>query len=144
MSFKLFLKIDELIREFNQPTQQSPFIKKKAWSAKKSDIIQTWQNLRPDLPILITPIDNMAADKQSYGEDGLRITGSWQFITGVLGRIKDLISYESPQTKLRLVLRAVEPKDDGVPQQMDRPAYVFYLNVERRGQGRPGRPKNTI
>lgn len=144
MKFKAFWEsqgfVDYILREFNETPMRNPFEKRKSWSAKKSEIIQTWQNLRPDVPILITPIENMAADRQSYGEDGLRITGSWQFITSVLGRLKELIAYENPQTKLRLVLRAVEPKGDGVPQPMDRPAFVFYLNVERRGQGRAGRP----
>lgn len=148
MGFKAFWEtrgfVDYVLREFNQPVLRNPFQKKKSWSAKKKEIIQTWQQLRPDVPILITPIENMAADQQSYGEDGIRITGSWQFITSVLGRLKELISYENPQTKLRLVFRAVEPKGDGMPQPMDRPAYVFYLNVERRGQGKVGRPGTKI
>ncbi len=149
MGFKTFWEdqsfVDCVLREFNeQPALHNPFQKQKTWSAKKQEIVQTWQQLRPDMPIVITPIDNMSADHQSYGEDGIRITGSWQFISSVLGRLKELISYENPQTKLRLVLRAVEPKE-GVPQNMtDRPAYVFYLNVERRGRGKAGRPGKLI
>ena len=136
MNFKAFWEIQGVLREFNeQPIVRNPFQKNKTWSAKKKEIIQTWQNLRTDVPIVITPIDNISTiDKQSYGEDGLRITGSWPFISSVLGRLKELVSYENPQTKLRLVLRSVEPKEDGSPM-VNRPAYVFYLNVERRGAG---------
>lgn len=146
VTFRSFWQAQQLIREFDEhPVVRNPFQSQgKSWSAKKQEIIQTWQNLRPDVPILITPIEDMAAGQQSYGEDGIRLTGSWQFITSVLGRLKDLISYENPHTRLRLVLRAVEPKNDnGVPMPLDRPAYVFYLNVENRGQGKAGRPKKV-
>lgn len=133
--------VETLLREFNAPhlgnvsRPPNPLqVKPKVWSAKKPEIMQMWQNLRSDTPIMITPIDDLSASTESYGKDGIRLTGSMQFITSVLGRIKDLMSQESPQTKLRLVFRGVEPKPDNIPKPMEKPAFVFYLNVERRGQ----------
>ena len=48
-------QIDKLILEFEgagaAPVQDKP------WSAKKSEILSMWKNVRPDLPIFITPIE---------------------------------------------------------------------------------------
>lgn len=103
-SFKVFVErtefIEYILNEFNgvpsvqaQPTTVAPAAtvqpaqKIKPWSAKKPEIMQMWQNLRTDTPIIMTPI----ADKQpgetehsTYGEDGIRITGSWHFISATL------------------------------------------------------------
>jgi len=112
----------------------------KPWSATKSEIMSMWTKMRPDVPIIITPmIEKVDGGTQSYGEDGIRITGSFNFISSVLGRLKELISHENPQTKLRLVFREIDKKRDT---RADRKSYVFYLNLEKRGKGRPGRPKS--
>lgn len=108
----------------------------KPWSAKKPEILQMWKTLQPNLPIYMTPITKKTGGTQSYGEDGIRITGSWNFIAAVMGRIKDLIAYEGPQTKLRLVFRGVD-KSHGDPNKV---SYVFYVNSEHRGKGKAGRP----
>lgn len=149
--FREFLEQDSfaemLINEFDQhgdaiPDQSNPT--GKVWSAKKDDILKMWQNLRPDVPIMITPMDTNAqgGEHDSYGEDGIRISGSYNFISTILGRVKDLIQYENPQTKLRLIFRGVDPSRNP---DSNRQSYVFYLNLERRGKGRPGRPtKNPV
>jgi hypothetical protein len=138
-AFKDFVKqeefVESVINEFeSQPVQAKP------WSAKKPEIMQIWQNLRSDVPVYMTPMskDKGGADRQSYGEDGIRITGSYQFITSVLGRIKDLLAYENPQTKLRLVFRGIDKMHGGNASQN---TFVFYVNVETRGKGRSGRPR---
>ncbi len=102
--------------------------------------MQMWQNFRNDTPILITPLsdkDAAAAQSSTYGEDGIRITGSWAFVSSMLSRLKELIAYENPQNKLRLVLRATD-KGKSRP---DGQSFVFYLNLERRKQGKAGRPQ---
>jgi hypothetical protein len=110
----------------------------KPWSAKKPEILQMWRNLRPDIPIYMTPMTKnpSGSGSQSYGEDGIRITGSWNFISAVLGRIKDLMVYENPHSKLRLVFRGVD-RNRGNP---NRVSYVFYVNMENRSKGKAGRP----
>lgn len=112
----------------------------KPWSATKDQIMQMWRNLRPDVPINLTPIDTSdpEGNTKTYGEDGIRITGTWNFIASVMGRLKDIMVFENPQTKLRLVFRGVDSTRDARP---DRQSYVFYVNLERRSHGKAGRPK---
>ena len=140
-SFKTFLEqqafVDKVLNEFNELGQS---MQQKVWSAKKSEILQMWRNLRTDMPINITPMskENVGGGgSSSYGEDGIRITGSWPFIAAVLGRLKEVLGYENQQTKLRLVFRGVD-KSRSSP---DKNSFVFYMNVDERGRGRTGRPK---
>ena len=52
---------------------------------------QEWLRENADTPIYMTPIAKTGIiGKKSYGEDGIRITGSWNFIASILGRIKDI------------------------------------------------------
>lgn len=148
MGFKAFVEqaafVDCVLREFNGvPSAQaaaSPFPKPKVWSAKKPEILQMWRNLRPDTPIIMTPVADdptSTADHSTYGDDGVRITGSWWFISAVLARIKDIMGYENPQHKLRLIFRGVDRSRSMRP---DQQSYVFYVNLERRSRGKAGRP----
>ena len=99
-----------------------------------------WKGLKPDLPIILTPMSEKptGSEKTSYGEDGIRITGSASFISAILGRVKDIIGYENPNTKLRLIFRRVDQDRQARP---DRQSYVFYINLEKRSRRKPGRPK---
>lgn len=122
-----------------QPVQSAA---QKPWSGKKKEVLQLWKNLRPELPVIMTPMSqNQDGGTSSYGEDGIRITGSWQFIAGVLSRLKEIIGYEGSSTKLRLVFKGIDSNRNARP---DRPNYVFYVNLQNRSQGRPGRkPKKA-
>lgn len=134
---------ESLLAEFNmatpsvQPAAQP--VKQKPWSAKKDEILQMWKNMRQDTPIIVTPIADNPSGKSgsTYGEDGIRITGSWYFISSVLARLKELMYHENPQTKMRLVMRAV----DKYRSRPDKQSFVFYFNLEGRSHGKPGRPK---
>lgn len=142
-SFKEFIEnqnqVDELIVEFNA-TPVGQFQQSKPWSAKKKEVLNMWKNIRPNLPILISPISK-DGDSETYGEDGIRLTGSWNFISSVLSRLKDLVYYENPNSRLRLILRGIESGRDARP---DRDSYVFYLNLEERGKGKsPKSPKGS-
>ena len=103
----------------------------KVWSAKKSEILNLWKQLLPNLPITMQPMSNKDLDggTSSYGEDGIRISGSWQFIASVLGRLKEILGYEGSSTKLRLVFRGVDSNKNADP---SRQSYVFYVNLEPR------------
>lgn len=141
MGFKYFIEesnfIDKTLNEFNSvtPAMQSAPQKEKPWSAKKSEILQIWRNTRPDSPIILEPITEKpeASNKTNYGEDGIRITGSFNFIRSVLSRIKEILTYENPDTRLRLVLRAVDSSKRVRP---DKNSYAFYVNLEKRGKGK--------
>ena len=108
--------------------------------ATKDDIIKYWQSLVPARTVYMTPV---SADHKgsTYSQDGIRITGSRQFIDSILARIKDLIYQESADSKLEVAYRQVE----GVKQVNDRPdAYVFYCMVRQRApkkyRMKPGQP----
>jgi hypothetical protein len=129
--------VEFVLNEFDGQIQAKP------WSAKKPEIMQMWGNLRQDSPIYMTPISKgmpgqIQGSGHSYGEDGIRVTGSWPFIASVLGRMKEILAYENPQTKLRLIFRGVDQSRSANP---DRQTFVFYVNLEERGRGRSGRPR---
>lgn len=109
--------------------QEEPdFGRPKPWSATKGEIMDWWTKLKPDQPIMAEPIPH---DKEgsTYGSDGIRVTGSKEFIASVMSRFKDFIYQENPSSKLRLVFRQVEDKYTETPQDNK---YVFYANVTQR------------
>ena len=126
-----------------QPASSQAVSDVKPWSATKKEVLAMWRNIRPDIPIIIQPMKEKVegSDRSSYGEDGIRITGTWNFISSVLGRLKDIITYENPKTRLRLIFRSVEKSGDPRP---DKQTFVFYINMEKRGSRRRGRPKNLL
>lgn len=124
-SFKEWLEKKDLV-EFQRPQVSSP-----AWKISKDEIMKLWQSTNPDLPISIKPIAKEHVGS-TYGEDGIRITGSPQFINSILGKIKPLINYETTNTKLVVSYRETQS-----PSQIERgnlkKSYVFYVQVKERG-----------
>lgn len=127
MSFKAFLESEEFVRFITENFANQPVNK---WSAGKDEVLDTWTQIRPDTPIFMQPlqdVDTKAIEKSSYGEDGIRITGSWSFIASVLSRLKDLLQFENEETKLRLVFKGV-----GAPNPNGQQSFAFYINRENR------------
>lgn len=121
----------ELFVEFATQAFNNGTGKPKPLSATKDEIVDIWKQLRPDVPLIVTPVSdvpNPSGEKSTYGEDGVRITGSWPFIAGVLGRLKDFLTKENDQTKLRLVFRGIDPNRLNQKSQ----SYAFYVNVDNR------------
>ncbi len=117
---------------FREFMQQQPYAapqQQQAWRMPKEQIIQHWQSLRPNTPIQFTPIK---ADKKgsTFSEDGIRLTGSRNFIDSILSRLKDLANYESPTTKLNLVYRQTQYKGTEMPE--NNQTFVFYLQAKER------------
>jgi hypothetical protein len=110
---------------------QQPEIKKEKWKASKEEIINFWRNLRPDTPIQIKPID-YTHKGSTYGEDGMRLTGSPQFISSVLSRLKELLNSETPTTKLAVTYRQTESPSKAAAGQ-NKTSYVFYIAAKQRG-----------
>lgn len=104
-------------------------LKKRAWKASKEEIMTFWKSLALDIPIQIHPIpyDHKGTTIQ---EDGIRITGTKEFIASVLSKLKDLINYENENYKLIISYRQ-SPKSL-VPGNKD--SYMFYLQVKARGK----------
>lgn len=125
-----------LLNEQDYPTapqaQQQPMTPvQRKWKATKEEIFQYWQSLQPDQPIAVRPIPYEHAGS-TYGEDGVRVTGSKEFITTVIARLKEFLNFETPNSKLQLVWRETESKND--PEADDK-TYVFYVQVKERGHG---------
>jgi hypothetical protein len=110
-----------------QPATQGFKPKIKPWKAKKSDIMTFWRSLAPNMPLHLQSIDSVHKGS-TLQQDTLRITGSKEFITTVLSRLKDFIVYENPSTKLVLDYRqnakSLKPGEKN--------SYLFYLNVRNR------------
>jgi hypothetical protein len=107
------------------------YLERKPWKAKRADVIRFWQSLTPNQPIVVEPVSKYHKGTK-FREDGLRITGTPQFINGVLSRIKDILQYEtSPGMKLEIEYRAIENKQGDL---IGKPIYVCYIHVIQKGQ----------
>lgn len=118
---------------FKEFLSQQPAIsvKPEKWKASKDEIINYWKSLRSDTPLMVKPIE-YSHTGSTYGEDGLRITGSPQFIGTVLGRLKDFLAYETPSAKLAVTFRETEsPSQTAMGH--GKTSYVFYVAVRERG-----------
>lgn len=110
------------------PNQEPP--KKKPWKAKKQQIQGFWAGLKPNLPLKMEPIpyDHKGS---TILQDGIRITGSKEFIASVLSRLKEFLLYENPNSKLVISYRQQAKS----LVQGNRDSYLFYLQVKNRGKG---------
>lgn len=124
MNFKKWLENKDLL-EFQRP-QIIP-----KWKISKDEIIKMWSSINPETPISIKPISKDHVGS-TYGEDGVRITGSPQFINSILGKIKSLLNHETTTTKLVVSYRETQS-----PSQVERgnlkKSYVFYVQTKERG-----------
>lgn len=123
--------IDQQNQQLNMPRYQPPHKsfkpKIKPWKAKKSEILTFWKALTPNIPMQLQPIDS-AHKGSTLQQDTMRVTGSKEFITTILSRLKDFIVYENPDTKLVLDYR--QNAKSLMPGQKN--SYLFYLNVRKR------------
>lgn len=124
MRFKDWLE-EKVKLEFQSPPQPV-----KKWSAGKDEIINMWKSLNPSTPIKVSPISSLHKGS-TYGEDGVRITGSTTFIASVLSKLQSFLEYETQTTKL-----AVSYRETQSPSQIERGnlkrSYVFYVQVKER------------
>lgn len=101
----------------------------KPWKASKDEIIPFWKTLdQKIMPLNMKPID-YEHKGSTIQEDGVRITGSKEFISSVLARLKDFLPYENPQTKLMVAYR--QSPRSFLPGNKN--SYIFYLQSMERG-----------
>jgi len=110
-----------------QPEVQGYHPKLRPWKAKKSEIVRFWKALAPNIPLQLEPIDSFHKGS-TVQEDTLRITGSKEFITTVISRLKDFVIYENPDTKLVLDYR----QNQKSLRPGSKNSYLFYINVRKR------------
>jgi hypothetical protein len=110
-----------------RPLSVTPKIK--PWKAGKEEIMKYWKGLAGNLPLALKPIP-YDHEGTTIQEDGIRITGSKEFITSVLSRLKDFITFENPNDKLVVSYRQ-SPKSFV---KGNKNSYSFYLQVKERGK----------
>lgn len=103
--------------------------KNKPWSADKKRTIELWSSLPTDKPIISSKPVPPAHKGSKYSYDGIRITGSGNFINTTLAKIKDLIPYNGYRTSLNTAYRQQVDKTSGWPLQN---SYVFYAQVQNK------------
>lgn len=65
----------------------------------------------------------------TYDEDGIRITGSQDFIDSVLSRLSDLLDFENEDTRLQVAYNEAKDHVSGAPLG----SFCCYLQVHERG-----------
>jgi hypothetical protein len=95
---------------------------------QKKQFIEHWNNLTPNQRInpTIVPYKH---EGTTFAEDGIRLTGTTQFIDSVLSRLKDLLQHENAETRLQV--NYTESKDRIT--QRPTGSYVCYVQVHERG-----------
>lgn len=116
-SFKQWCEQEET---YTAPNSEKP------WKAKKDDVVKFWQNLPGSLPI--QPLNIIPGNYRgsTYMYDGIRVTGSHQFINSVVSRLKDILNYDAGNTKL--FLRYHQQVDKKTEQPLPN-SFVFYVQV---------------
>lgn len=90
----------------------------KHWKGKSEDIIRGWQGIVPNQPIQMMPVPKQHKGTK-FQEDGIRLTGSSNFINSVLSRLKDVL-----KQSLNVEYRELMSKT-GVASKK----YVFYAHA---------------
>lgn len=104
---------------------------KKKWSASKKDIMNFWKTIEANKPIIAKSIP-YGYKGSTFSEDGIRITGSPQFITTVISHLKDFLAYENPKSKLSVSYRETESPSK-ISSGQNKTSFVFYIAVKDRG-----------
>jgi hypothetical protein len=115
--------------------------KSKAWKAKKAEVLQFWQNLKPNMPIRMEPVPE-THEGTRFRSDGMRITGSPEFINSVMSRIKDIMQMENEYQRLDVEYRQIEnPDGDDTPGTQE---FVFYCHLVQKNAPAPKQVKPKI
>ena len=103
---------------------------------KKDKFIKYWKGLRKNQKLQLKPIP-YTHKGTTFAEDGIRITGSRAFVDSVLSRLKDMLDYESEETRLQVTYDRSTDRDTG----KKLCSYGCYIQVHGRGMGRKKKAK---
>lgn len=102
---------------------------------EKKPFLKHWASIRKNQKLSPKPV-RYTHEGSTYAEDGIRITGSRQFIDSVLSRLKDLLMYEGEETRLQAVYQRSLDRESGKALT----SYNCYVQVHDRG-GAPTKKK---
>jgi len=98
----------------------------KPWVARKDEVMKLWNSVKADAPLQVQPVSAHHIGKR-FDQDGVRITGSSQFINSVLGRLKSFLFYsDHPSLDLDVKYRSVQRSLS------DKPSFACYINVMQK------------
>jgi hypothetical protein len=95
----------------------------------KSEILEHWRTIKPNKPIAIEAVPYKHTGS-TYDQDGIRITGTAEFIDSVLSRLTDLLDYEGDGTRLQLVYKESQDRETGAALG----SFNCYIQVHERGR----------
>ena len=95
---------------------------------RKNEMLSHWNELEKNKPILPFPVPYKHKGS-TYDQDGIRITGTKEFIDSVLSNLKMLLAYESNTTRLQVVYQESKDRETGIPTG----TYNCYIQVHERG-----------
>ena len=95
---------------------------------RKAQFMEHWQKIEPNQKIKIDSVPYKHKGS-TYAQDGIRITGSTEFIDSVLSRLKDMLGHENHSTRLQVNYQ--ESKDRHTKAPMG--SFNCYIQVHERG-----------
>lgn len=96
---------------------------------KKQEFLNHWSKIKPNQNIKIKPVV-YKHEGSTYAEDGIRLTGSREFVDSVLSRFLDLLQHENGATRLQVNYQ--ESKDRKTGANLD--SWNCYIQVHERGR----------
>ncbi|GAG66532.1 unnamed protein product [marine sediment metagenome] len=96
---------------------------------RKAEFLDHWQKIEADQKINITPV-RYKHQGSTYAKDGIRLTGSRQFIDSMLSKLKELLDHENHTTRLQVAYKESLDKDTGYALG----SWNCYIQVHERGQ----------
>lgn len=104
------------------------YVSAKLGNMRKEQILEHWRGITPAKHIHIMPVAYKHTGS-TYDQDGIRLTGSQQFIDSVLSRLSELLDYENDETRLQLVYKQSQDRETGA----ELGSYNCYIQVHERG-----------
>lgn len=101
----------------------------KPWTATKREIIAMWQALPPGMPIPEVKSIPKGHKGSTYSYDGIRLTGSSQFINSILSRIKDMVNFEDKSKRLVVTYKQQVDKKTNFPTPN---SFAFYMQIREK------------
>ena len=98
---------------------------------KKAEMLDHWRNLPDTTPGPVKTMRTVAYKHEgsTYAEDGIRLTGSRQFIDSVLVALKPLLGRENAIERLQVVYKESSDRETG----QDLGSWNCYIQVHQRG-----------
>ena len=95
----------------------------------KADFLSYWSSIASDMPVKMTSVPYKHKGS-TFDCDGIRLTGSKEFIESVLSRLKDLLRAENNKTRLQVNYQ--QSVDRNTQQPID--GWNCYIQVHERGR----------